>query len=45
MAAIRYARQHGAKRLWLVHVMARRPIMSLPLTSTQNGEGADEAIE
>jgi len=26
MAVIRYARQHGTKRLWLVHLMGRRPI-------------------
>jgi transposase len=26
MAVIRYARQHGTKRLWLVRIMQRRPI-------------------
>jgi transposase len=26
MAVIRYARQHGTKRLWLVRIMERRPI-------------------
>jgi transposase len=26
MAVIRYARQHGTKRLWLVHLMDRRPV-------------------
>jgi transposase len=26
MAVIRYARQHGTKRLWLTHIMERRPI-------------------
>jgi transposase len=26
MAVIRYARQHGTKRLWLTHLMGRRPI-------------------
>ncbi len=26
MAVIRYARQHGTKRLWLAHIMERRPI-------------------
>jgi transposase len=26
MAVIRYARQHGTKRLWLAHLMGRRPI-------------------
>src|SRR5215468_5858947 len=26
MAVIRYARQHGTKRLWLAHLMERRPI-------------------
>ena len=25
MAVIRYARQHGTKRLWLAHLMGRRP--------------------
>jgi transposase len=25
MAVIRYARQHGTKRLWLARIMARRP--------------------
>jgi transposase len=25
MAVIRYARQHGTKRLWLTRIMARRP--------------------
>jgi transposase len=26
MAVIRYARQHGTKRLWLARLMDRRPI-------------------
>jgi transposase len=26
MAVIRYARQHGTRRLWLAHIMERRPI-------------------
>ena len=26
MAVIRYARQHGTKRLWLARIMNRRPI-------------------
>ena len=26
MAVIRYVRQHGTKRLWLVSLMARRPV-------------------
>jgi transposase len=26
MAVIRYARQHGTKRLWLTRIMERRPI-------------------
>jgi hypothetical protein len=26
MAVIRYARQHGTKRLWLVRLMGRRPV-------------------
>jgi transposase len=26
MAVIRYARQHGTSRLWLAHIMKRRPI-------------------
>jgi len=26
MAVIRYARQHGTKRLWLAHLMGRRPV-------------------
>jgi transposase len=26
MAVIRYARQHGTKRLWLARIMERRPI-------------------
>jgi transposase len=26
MAVIRYARQHGTKRIWLMHLMERRPI-------------------
>jgi transposase len=26
MAVIRYARQHGTKRAWLIHLMGRRPI-------------------
>ena len=26
MAVIRYARQHGTQRLWLAHIMERRPI-------------------
>ena len=26
MAVIRYARQHGTRRLWLARIMARRPI-------------------
>jgi transposase len=26
MAVIRYARQHGTKRLWLARLMGRRPI-------------------
>ena len=30
MAVIRYARQHGTKRLWLARIMNRRPIKPLP---------------
>ncbi len=33
MAVIRYARQHGTKRIWLVRLMGRRPVKSPPSRS------------
>ena len=48
MAVIRYARQHGTKRLWLVRLMGRRPTEELAGCAgqyTAHGLGHDGGVE
>src|SRR5262249_5168521 len=41
MAVIRYARQHGTKRLWLAHLIDRRPIKVAALQDVQSNRGKE----
>jgi hypothetical protein len=46
MAVIRYARQHGTRRLWLAHIMERRPLkVAAVAVCTENPIRVDDVTE